>query len=127
MSSRIAEIAPKLEKLVLMLSSNQPNEVAAAAAAITRTLQAAGADWHEFARELTKPAAPARDRHKGRNWDDDSDDWRPLYEYCRRHLDALSSREQDFMATLCQWRGNITEKQRAWLDAIHDRLRSRET
>ena len=124
---RVTKIAPKLEKLVLMLSSDQPGEVVAAAAAIKRALQTAGADWHDFARELTKPATPSRDGHHSRNHDrdryGDRSGWRPLHAYCRRHLDALPSRERDFMTTLDHWRGNITEKQRAWLDAIHARLR----
>jgi len=123
-SSRISGIAPKLEKLVLMLSSDQPGEVVAAANAIERALRTAGADWHDLAHELTRPAAPARDRHKGRsNRDNEGGDWRPLYEYCRRHLDVLSNREQGFMATLGHWRGDVTEKQRGWLQAIHARLR----
>jgi hypothetical protein len=121
--SRISGIATKLEKLVLMLSSDQPGEVVAAATAIRRALQTAGADWHDLARELTKPVAPSRDRNRG----GDRSGWRPLHAYCRRHGDALSNREQDFMTTLDHWRGNITEKQQAWLVAIHDRLRRQET
>jgi hypothetical protein len=126
-SSRISEIAPRLEKLVLMLSSDQPGEVVAAAAAIRRTLETVGADWHDLTRELTKPVAPSHDRSRGENYDSDRSGWRPLHAYCRRHLDALSAREQDFIATLDTWRGNVTEKQLAWLIAIHGRLRRQET
>jgi hypothetical protein len=113
--TRLSEIAPKLSKLVLMLSSTQPGEVTAAAAAITRALQAAGSDWHDLARELTKPV-PASSRTEDGGW-------RPLHAHCRQHLNALSSRERDFMTTLDHWRGDVTEKQRAWLDGIHARLR----
>jgi hypothetical protein len=127
MSSRLSGIAPKLEKLVLMLSSDQPGEVAAAAAAINRTLQTVGADWHDLAQELTKPSpAPPRDEYS-RSRNEGQDDWRPLHKYCRSHAEELSAREQDFMDTLSRWRGNITEKQRAWLEAIHARLRREET
>lgn len=51
-TTRISEIAPKLEKLVLMLSSDQAGEVVAAAAAIKRALRTAGADWYDLARGL---------------------------------------------------------------------------
>lgn len=129
MSSRISEIAPKLEKLVLMLSSDQPGEVAAAAAAIGRALETCGADWYDLARELSKPAAAAS--HGFYGWRGDASqsegDWRALHEYCRQRLDALSDRERDFTATLDRWRGNITDKQRAWLEGIHARLRRQET
>jgi hypothetical protein len=123
MTSRISPIAAKLEKLVPMLSSDKPGEVNAAVAAIGRTLKAAGADWHDLAKALTKPGAPARGNYRDRYQDHEQGDWRPLHGYCRQHSDALSSREQDFMTTLDFWRGNLTEKQRAWLEAIHARLR----
>jgi hypothetical protein len=122
--SRLADIAPKLEKLILLLSSDQPGEVAAAAAAITRALKAIDADWHDLGRLLTTtPVAPLRDTDRN----GDRSGWRPLHAYCKRHPDALNSREQDFMATLDRWRGNVTEKQLAWLIAIYHRLRRQET
>jgi hypothetical protein len=121
--SRISEIAPKLEKLVLMLSSGRPGEVVAAAAAIERALQSAGTDWHDLAAELTKPAALSHNKNRASY----RSGWRPLHAYCRAHLDALSNRERDFVTPLDSWRGNITEKQRARLDAIHDRLRRQGT
>jgi hypothetical protein len=121
--SRISEIAPKLEKLVLMLSSDQPGEVVAAAAAIKRALQSAGTDWHDLARELTKPVVTVHDSYGRRGRGPQREDWRPLYEYCRSHQEWLSFREGDFMHTLSRWRGNITPKQQAWLEAIHARLR----
>lgn len=54
--------APKLEKLLPVLGSDKPGEVVAAAAAITRTLEGAGGNWHDLAgavmRGLTAPAVP---------------------------------------------------------------------
>ena len=47
----------KLAKLVPMLSSNQPGEVAATARAIERTLKSAGADWHDLTKLLTDKSA----------------------------------------------------------------------
>ena len=126
MSSRISAIAPKLEKLVLMLSSDQPGEVVAAAAAIKRTLRTAGADFHDLARGLIGTATSSSSSSSTSSSSREDRDWRPLHAYCKCHLDELSSREQDFMSTLDRWKGNITERQRTWLEAIHDRLRRQE-
>ena len=51
-----AVILPKLRRLIPLLSSDQPGEVVAAAAAIGRTLKTAGATWHDLAAALTEPA-----------------------------------------------------------------------
>jgi hypothetical protein len=131
MNPRLAEIAPKLQKLVLMLSSDSPGEVKAAANAIERTLKAVGADWHDLAGAIAHPPQPAPQNQQRQqqqqygNWDADPDprDWRTLYKHCHEHLDVLSSREEDFMDTLSRWRGRLTEKQFAWLAAIDARLR----
>jgi hypothetical protein len=42
-------VAPRLAKLVPLLGSDKPGEVAAAVAAIGRTLRGAGLDWHTLA------------------------------------------------------------------------------
>jgi hypothetical protein len=127
--TRLSTIAPKLAKLVLMLSSDQPGEVFAASRAIERALEGIGADWFDLVGELTKPAPASSSSRSNRNRHHEQQqqgDWRPLHEYCRDRIDALSARECDFMDTLDRWRGNITEKQRAWLDGIYARLRRQE-
>jgi hypothetical protein len=48
----------RLRKLVLMLSSDQPGEVAAAAKAIDRTLKVQGRDWNWLAAKLADDEAP---------------------------------------------------------------------
>jgi hypothetical protein len=123
-AARLAAIRPRLEKLVLMLSSPEPGEVFNAAKAIERTLQTAGADWHDLARELaahqplpsptSEPRAPPH-RPAG--------DWQAMHEFCRSRPDQLSKRECEFMDTLEHWHGTLTDKQQAWLVAIHARLR----
>jgi hypothetical protein len=56
-------IGARLAKLLPMLASDQPGEVLATAAAITRTLARAGTDWHGLAAlvgsEAKRQAAPA--------------------------------------------------------------------
>jgi hypothetical protein len=59
----MVSITPRLRQLLLMLSSNQPGEVAAAAAAITRTLEKTGASWHDLVDGLVKDARSRNDRH----------------------------------------------------------------
>lgn len=48
----------RLAKLIPLLSSDQPGEVAAAAQAIARTLRRSGADWHDLTAALTATAKP---------------------------------------------------------------------
>lgn len=120
--------AERLKKLLLMLSSDQPGEVVAAARAIGRTLKTDGSDWHDLARQLSAPATaktrsseqPRRDNNN--NNDSSNKDWRSLREYCLQHDDQLRPREREFVSNLGDWRGNLTEKQHAWLLAIYQRL-----
>lgn len=48
----------RLKKFVALLSSDQPGEVAAAAAAISRALQGAGKNWHDLAESIGGPSNP---------------------------------------------------------------------
>lgn len=57
----LAPIAPKLAKLIPMLSSDQPGEVLATVAAIRRTLEGAGANLHDLAAALTTSTPPRRE------------------------------------------------------------------
>lgn len=47
--NELSRIGGRLAKLLPVLASDRPGEVAAAAAAITRTLNGAGLDWHTLA------------------------------------------------------------------------------
>lgn len=55
-----AETKARLGKLVLLLASDQMGEVNAAAAAIRRTLKAAGVDLHDFAGAITSPGGATK-------------------------------------------------------------------
>ena len=58
----LTPIRDKLAILIPRLASDRPGEVAATAAAITRQLAKAGADWHDLADQLTSaPESPADD------------------------------------------------------------------
>jgi hypothetical protein len=119
----MVSINSRLKQLLLMLSSDQPGEVTAAAAAITRTLKNQGADWHALVDGLVKEAPQPKRSARADHDDDAAADWRTMREYCLRHRDRLRERELEFLDSLGNWRGDLTEKQYGWLAAIHGRLR----
>jgi hypothetical protein len=112
----ITQIAQRLKKLVLLLSSEQDGEVVGAARAIDRALRSAGADWHDLVSQLDRTSTNtscAADQFRN---------WHPMREYCLHHAHLLRPREHQFVAGLGDWHGNLTEKQMNWLVAIHSRL-----
>jgi hypothetical protein len=110
----IGQIAPKLQRLLLMLSSDQPGEVVAAAAAIKRTLRSKGCDFHDLAAGLT--ASPSVVPNS------ENEDWRAMRDECLKCRGHLRGRELDFLTSLKTWRGRLTLKQQLWLSAIYERL-----
>ena len=58
LNAALITVAPKLEKLLPLLASDRDGEVVATAAAITRTLKRAGADWHDLAKALARTEPP---------------------------------------------------------------------
>ena len=59
------DVNVKLGRLVAMLSSPVAGEVVATAAAIGRTLDRAGMDWHDLAKRLTALAQPQPQPRRG--------------------------------------------------------------
>jgi hypothetical protein len=112
----ITQIAERLRKLVLLLSSNQHGEVIGAARAIDRALRSAGCDWHDLVKQIDR--APTNTSSAA----DQSRNWHPMREYCLRRARLLRPREHQFVAGLGNWHGDLTEKQMNWLTAIHSRL-----
>jgi hypothetical protein len=134
----LGTIAPRLRQLVLLLSSSHPGEVANAAAAIGRTLRAAGVDGHAFA-EAFEPTIPksemqrlydagydagmrtAEDKHHGEDDfanTDGSPSWHRVARYCQYHVDRLDERHHRFvhdMASRTVWGREPTEKQQKYL------------
>jgi hypothetical protein len=120
MSERLIQIATRLRKLILMLSSDQPGEVFSAARAIDRTLKEAGTDWHGLVGNLmTSPALPS-------STPDQDESWYVMWLFCLERSHRLRSREMEFINSLSEWQGDLTEKQLHWLTAIHERLGARE-
>jgi len=119
----LTEVVPRLEKLLLMLSSGSDGEVVSAARAIDRTLRTAGADWHDLTGLLATPAPKPR-TNKSRD-DDSNNDWRAMRAFCEKHSNFLSSREKEFIADIRHWRGSLTHKQHHWLVVIFERVQRR--
>jgi hypothetical protein len=115
----LTQIAPRLEKLLLMLSSDRDGEVVNAARAIGHALQGVGADWHDLAAGLLVPTKKAKAQRNGSS----DQPWRDVAAFCVEHSDLLRQREREFVTNIaCHWRGDLTEPQRAWLHALYERL-----
>jgi hypothetical protein len=110
MTTALATIAPRLRKLLLMLSSSHDGEVIGAARAIGRVIADAGMDWHQFA------DAVIRVDHLP------TDDWRVMAQFCRGQAHRLSPREFDFINNIAMRGCEPSEKQWRWLRAIFSRL-----
>ena len=115
----------RLEKLLLMLSSESDGEVVNAARAIGRTLETSGFDWHDLATSLRMPATAKPRTRKPPREDEDDLSWRVMVGFCIEHEHWLHGRECEFVTSLLHWHGELTEKQSAWLTAIYQRLRQR--
>ena len=119
-------VAPKLVKLIPLLGSDKSGEVVAAAAAMSRTLKAAGLDWHavasavEAAPEIKIIESAAPQRREPATWGE-------VARWCRDHGDRLADHERRFvrdMAARLVCGGEPTERQAAWLRAIYAKLRA---
>jgi hypothetical protein len=126
----------RVAQLTLLLSSDQPGEVAAAAHAMNRALDGAGLSWHDVAEVVriglsevlrargtstsggsrssapaTSPAAPRAP----------CDDWIGDFIFCSNNWDRLVGREADLMTSLQRLRQqgrHPSEAQLRWLQAI---------
>ena len=115
MISTLAPIAPQLSKLVLLLSSNHDGEIVAAARAIDRVLKSHRLDWHDLAQALCLPRPAARPC--------DDRDWRDLLAFCATRMHCLNGREREFLRSIARWRGDLTDRQRNWLESLAEKLR----
>lgn len=119
MGSLITMAAPKLSKLIPLLGSDKAGEVVAAASAIGRALKASGADWHDLAKWVSSPPTiPTRHQRP-------ADDWQEMARFCWRHAHRLNQRERDFVEDMTAWSDEPSDKQLAWLKAIHVKVGGR--
>ena len=146
----LAPVADKLGKLIRMLSSDRDGEVVAAAHAIKRTLQSAGADVHTLAGLIEKPSSGLSETDVRRIYDagfqdglrkaedaqhgdrtfrnvDGTPDWKEVAQFCHERVNQLRPNEQQFvndMAGRTMWR-EPSEKQGKWLLSIFYKLGGR--
>lgn len=118
----VAEIAPALRPLVLLLSSDKPGEVAAAAAQITRRLNRAGLDWHDLADALAGPADNVTELHRPTGA---ATCWGEVVDYlAAAPADQFSAKEREFIESMraILARGFApTERQGRWLRGLFAR------
>jgi hypothetical protein len=119
--------ASRIGQLVRLLGSDRSGEVVAAAAAIKRTLSVAGTDIHHLGDIVDRglqqapPIAPQLA---------DSGNIAAIVRFCASSRNQLTERERDFIRSMHDRLTLVgdgfapTEKQRAWLLGIHQRLRS---
>ena len=112
---------PQVGKMVLMLSSNQPGEIVAAANAIDRTLRNAGHDWHDLVRAIEIGAATmTKPPRKGEPVIEPVTE-QDIARYVLGRQAELSAQERDFVRTIMKrmaYGDSITDKQSRWLKAI---------
>jgi len=119
-------IAPRLAKLLPLLSSDQPGEVAATVAAIGRTLAGAGATWHDLAAVLTTttavtPSPPREQTRSGRA----REFGRMLDELADCRAGTLTRWEAQFLTNISGYwmKGKpLSDRQAACLRGIHARV-----
>jgi hypothetical protein len=145
----LAPIAPRLRKLLLMLSSSAPGEIVAAARAINQTLKGAGQDWHDLAERVEHANGggltdaemkklynagfdaglrAAEDKHHGSDDFaniDGTPNWHRVARYCQRNNHKLETRHHKFiddMASRTVWAREPTEKQQKYLFSLFYKL-----
>lgn len=113
------EAIDRLIKLLGMLGSAHDGERAAAGLKAHEFLKRRGLCWADVIRlPIAAPGGLAGKTDFGHAMS-----WRTQREFCLRHSERLTAKELRFLGGLRTWRGPLTEKQQAWIDGIHARLR----
>ena len=133
----IEPVADKLGKLLKLLSSPRDGEVVAAARAILRTLEGAGADIHELAERVEgrKLSQAEMQRIYDKAYRDGRADagfgsvdppsfYEMACEIKHKANGRLREKEHEFVADMVRWcaRREPSEKQAKWLHDIYCRI-----
>jgi hypothetical protein len=113
LSRDLKAIAPKLGKMLLMLSSNCDGEVVAAARALNKILQDAGSNWHALVAAILAPVAHLEVR-------------RDVVQRCLNRRFFLSPRDRGFLEGVAEQRMPVSPKQEKWLRDIVGKLKRAE-
>ena len=117
--TRFADIAPTIAKLLRLLASDKPGEVAASAQALRRVLGSANLDLHDLANVVE--FAARRETPQIASTIADDDDAREMIRCCRECSGLLSGKELAFVRSMAKWRGEPTKRQKAWLSSLYER------
>jgi len=117
--STFADIAPTIAKLLRLLASDKPGEVAASAQALRRVLGSANLDLHDLANVVE--FAARREAPQVASATADDDDAREMIRCCRECSELLSAKELAFVRSMAKWRGEPTERQTAGLSSLYER------
>jgi hypothetical protein len=115
-----------VEKFLLLLGSDKPGEVVAAAAALCRALKSEGRDLHDLVGAL-KGHVVYRDKiiEKTKVVYPKAEELSPreIAQLCLdQDTSQLNDRERQFLDDMSHRYSAPTPKQEAWLFAIHDKL-----
>ena len=118
----MGDLSPvRLSKLIPVLGSDKDGEIIAAAAAISRCLDAAGRDWHDIA------AATVRGWPVSAVVEPQTvilRDWQNLARKCQRAgIGTLTEAELDFLRNILGRHTEPSQKQWRWLTAIAQALK----
>jgi hypothetical protein len=119
--STFADIAPTIAKLLRLLASDKPGEVAASAQALRRVLGSANLDLHDLANVVE--FAARREAPQVASATADDDDAREMIRCCRECSELLSAKELAFVRSMAKWRGQPTSRQQAWLSSLYIRCK----
>ena len=119
--STFADIAPTIAKLLRLLASDKPGEVAASAQALRRVLGSANLELHDLANVVE--FAARREAPQVASATADDDDAREMIRCCRECSELLSAKELAFVRSMAKWRGQPTSRQQAWLSSLYIRCK----
>ena len=120
----IAGLASPLRPLVLLLSSDKPGEITAAAAQITRRLNRARLDWHHLTDALAAGPVPNINEVRRPPAGSETSWFEALDSFASAAADDFSDRDREFIASMQAIiaRGfTPTEKQSGWLRGLFQR------
>ena len=145
----LVPIAGKLAKLIRLLGSNRPGEVAATVEALNRTLQTVGADIHDVADRIEHSGNGALSEHEMKEIYDAGikegarrekvrsqaahgapglaiqfPSGRDMALYCYQRIDRLNDWESEFITNMASWTRikPLSLKQQAHLEKIYLKL-----
>jgi hypothetical protein len=114
------QTADRLIKLLGMLGSVHAGERAVAGLKASELLRERKLTWHDV---IHVPIADSN--FYGAETEPVEEGWEPIRRFCLQHPNLLTLKEFKFLNSLADWNGPLTQRQQAWLDAIHEQVRKK--